>query len=366
MPTESRVAKKDITWEQIFEANALEIEAFKEDLGKITTSWLDWGGDVDNIAMRGLRPGKIAVLAGLPNGGKSTCIISWMMSLLSVDEERGEEAKEKNAGVRILDFSLDDPKDARFVQLASCISSRPYYECENPDLCDREAPSPRNRARVLAAHAKVAELWATGRLVTFQRTENFKFRTPLRTVSMEPGELVEMLRIVESFRNKYPDDKIVVFLDALNDFRLEGWEYRPEIERQKEVLGRLMSKATDYKVLFVATAHQNKSEQDGSPNFDMNKIKGSMDLQYGAHWVGGLWNDKKFRGNASKLQTYWKNPRTGEQSFCPIIRVSVAKSKVSGYSDCLYYVMEPDVCRLYPGDEALYAEARGLEKEAVK
>lgn len=283
----------------------------------------------------------LAWIAGLPNAGKSTLFINMICGILK-----------QNPTAMVLDFAFDDGKDKRYQQLMACLTGLTYQHITTKmDLTDEQI------AAKLAADELLNQWIDEERLRIFEpEDEIVTANGEVKDVIMaQPKNTLAQIRIA---REEYPDRKIVVILDAINDFVLT--QHRDgEYSAMTNVIGELKSTCKKLNVIIWINGHLTKSAPRGSE--DLSNIKGSNSGSYGASWGGIVTND--FLSNPVTSPMVYE---TEDGRLIPVVFISIPKNKCSQFRDPLIYAIDSFRCQLIPLTRFKYEEYLTLYQGLIR
>lgn len=264
----------------------------------------------------------LAVLASQPNHGKSTVLISLMVGLLNLNDD-----------VIVVDLSFDDPEEKRYTQLICCLSGLTYQRVSSlGGLTEQERDRYENARDQIKEWIDLEKYWP------FSGGEDFQFD---KSISVTVQDQSQIENLMEDIRKQYPTKKIVFFIDAYND--IESRNTDDYIGMDKSIIS-LKKCAIANEIMCFMAAHVRKpdsrSHKRGRLNLD--DIKGSKGLEFASIWAAVLINE--WKQNALAL------PLTIERGGItyPVIAIEPQKSKVSGWTRTMFYLLDEYRCRILP------------------
>lgn len=239
-----------------------------------------------------------------------------------------------NKDVVVLDLSYDDAFDSRFRNAIARLARIPINWVKYPNMDN--IPKEAKKARYDAMKEWVAKY--TKQLIIVDQTE----------LDGQAKYLSNLEKLIWYYKDLHTDKKLVVCIDGLHDIFPDNHPFghnASETQMQSWVSSRLKDLAEQAQVTIIATAHVAKlSPRRGGDAFS---IKGSGKTGYDAHLVGTVFSDYKLnRGNAE----VWHDatlPHIPDQTVrLPVLELDITKSKVSEYSNIIFFRHYPSYCLL--------------------
>jgi len=272
------------------------------------------------------------LIGGQSNHGKSMFLTNMILRLL-----------ENNPDVVVLDFTLDDPAQKRITQY---VASLAHLDMNTVDYINKEV-DPARIERFKSAVLKMKEwMVESNRLYIQEDILNDSSALNLRLISS----------IIEEHRAAYPDKKLVVAVDALNDIELTGIRSDDPFYRSETVAKELNKITLRNSCVLLATTHIRKN---GGRRPSIEDVKGNNFLAYTAKVAIGIHNDMKQNGEMSQI--FWKaSSKEGREIKMPIIEAHFLKSKVSSFNGVICFQQWPSQARVQEAEASLQDILRGL------
>jgi hypothetical protein len=291
----------------------------------------------------------ILCVAGQPNQGKSTLLTNMAY-----------HAHELNSKTIIMDFTLDDDRKKRMVQLAALRSNRRYKDV----MLGLAHPNPLIRKEVMEAREYIkTHLWNSKRFFTFERSQVIRYPDGTKKTSLEIANIKTIVDLIKTWREAFPLSEgyqLIIFIDAFNNIDISrlGFSASNDATKEDRKADILMQATIDSTCPMIVSNHVVKGTT--RRHMGLDSIKGSKQLQYNAQAVFILYNDLKERQDGSTI--FW-SPTSGEGLFDlipqdemmsdhwgrnrPILEVGVAKTKVGDEDRRLFWRMAGERCSLY-------------------
>jgi len=260
----------------------------------------------------------LGVIAGNPNAGKSSVIISLIHGLLSQQND-----------VVVVDISYDDGYSYRYLQHLCFLTGLVYSEVSNYSLLSPEKKQVYDKAdKHLKSIIQSETFYLFG--------PSLKVDTEERPITLRVDQLSHIPSLFTFLRKIHPDKKIVVFIDALNDIVFDSVA-NSDLTKDDMVITTLSKSCIENKLVCMLSTHLRKNKDDIS----IEDIKGSKTLEY-----------------ATKVVYLVRNMRREGVENCPKVNINgylidplilqVAKSKVSSFQTNIVFGIDSSRCRLYP------------------
>lgn len=283
----------------------------------------------------------IGIIAGEPNHGKSTQIIQMMCDLARCNTDKN---------IRIVDLSLDDEFGKRYTQMVCNLTGLKYTKIAQAGSMTQDELEVYNKGR-----DQVMKWVEEARYIPMLpfHTMSKKNKEGLRTFQLTSFQA--LLTCMGILRKKWPNDYIVIFIDALQDLDFEGDDFTA----QAKALKSLHDGCLKYNIMCPCSAHVKKIQHKDL--ITKNDIFGSKKLEYICKWIAILVNEELDDREDQKLRI----TRNGIEY--PVVRLNITKSKVSeiGQTFCIG-LLERGCCRIHPVTPAEWIDYRRrlLEREA--
>jgi GTPase SAR1 family protein len=267
----------------------------------------------------------VSVVAGKPNAGKSTLIISLITSLIQLNKD-----------VIVIDISLDDPSSKRNVQLRANQTGLHYQRVYNPnDLNQRE------KEHLEEADQRIKDWISSGRLIQLESSEDFEYGSGICSINVNSSNRI--FEVMELVREKNPDSKIVMFLDAWNDVTYrDEWSGSSDLNQSEAFLNLLKINSNKYNIVVFTTAHIRKSGNSKENYLSLEDVKGTRTLESNCVYGGIIRNEYRER--------IVDDPLTFNVNGIdyPVIRLDTLKTKVSSWDMPWFGIMKASHCQILP------------------
>lgn len=268
----------------------------------------------------------ILIVAGNPNAGKSSLIISMIHGVL-----RGQE------DTIVIDCTLDDGYKYRFLQHICNLSGLIYSEVSNHSLLTGQ-----KKENFEKAYDEFQDRVKNQRLFTISNI--LDITTPEGDYKLHLSSLSHIIALQEIFRKMFPNKKIVLFIDALNNIKYDGPPAN-SMEKAEAITDALSKSSEVNEVLTVVTSHLRKNGGD----INIEDLKGNNTLEYGAKAVWIVRNFTKEKAKDAPTTTV-------SGKTVSIFTIQYPKSKVSSWQGNMHYAMDSATCRIYPITLAEYKD----------
>jgi len=260
----------------------------------------------------------LGVIAGNPNCGKSSLIISLIHGLISQQND-----------VVVVDISYDDGYNYRYLQHMCHLTGLVYSEVSNYNLLNAKKKTLYDEAdKFLRSLVTEEKFFIFGPSLKVQDGE--------LDITLRLDHLSHLPALFTYLRKIYPDKKVVVFLDALNDIVFDG-QATSDLSKDDAMITTLSKSAIQNSLIVFASTHLRKNKDDIS----IEDIKGSKSLEYATKVVYIVRNLRK-ETNEDIVQV-----NVSGYYIDPLI-IQIPKSKVSTFQSNLVFGIDSPRCRLYP------------------
>jgi hypothetical protein len=307
-----------------------QLKKEEEKLGKRIASYITWNESdagqpiplstskpsptTFNMAFCDFEAG-LALLAGKPNHGKSSVVVSLIHNVLKLNKD-----------TMVLDFSFDDSTGKRFQQHVAHLSGLEYQQ-----ITMQQSDQAVNKTKAEA----ISQLYRyIGEKRLFIYDDLLKDKSFENLVRFNKVSNIKLL--IREARRQFPDRKLLVFIDAWNDIDLS--EYTKsfnEIQQQKEGINELRSIANANDTIIFMNAHLRKGT---TTKVDYEALKGSGDLTFAPLWIGILNNEKREEILEDPL-LYTSGGRE-----LPVLVIEQPKNKISNNSRPIFLVLDEARC----------------------
>jgi hypothetical protein len=280
--------------------------------GSLLGPKISWSPKLES-ALSGWAPGLI-LMGAIPNLGKS-CFIA---------KSAYQAAKDNPSDTIVVYLSLDDTMEEALTRIAAIHADLPFEEMRAPKLA-WDKPGNRDQQMLDYYNVKMEELKNITNLVVRDATH---------------GRSLDYLRsYIKGLRTKYPDKKLVIFVDSLakltisnNDKEEAGYTDESSVRNAKAyVATELKYMTTENRVCLVTPTDLRKLNDDRRPtNFD---LKDASELHYEANAILLGYTDF-YHPDLNRRNMVWTDPFGNEQ---PIIEWAVSKNKFTSFRGDIKY-----------------------------
>lgn len=304
--------------------------------------YLDWGSPLMNYALRGAEGGHSILIGGAPNHGKSTFLTSAVISLL-----------ENNDDIIILDFTIDDSYQKRVTQYIANMASITM----NDIMFAHNSLGPVERERFDSSNKKFRSWLNNDRLVLFEATADSNDGVVLQATS------TFITNTMREARKQYPERKLVVVIDALNDLDLDGKQkVFSDLDREQTVAKEINRAVINTNAVALVTSHVRKNE---SKRLSLEDLKGNSYLAYCGKVAIGIYNDAKVKSGKSEIM-WVEEAKDGTKVPMPILEAHFLKSKTSDFNGVICFQQWPAFGRVKePEDEYIQKTFQELVYRSV-
>ena len=276
------------------------------------TTWI--GGVHPERGPAGRAGWGLILIAGNPNVGKSQLLSTLNLQLLAA-----------NADVHLIDFTLDDPKRKRLTQYAANLAR---IEMNRIDFANHLS-DPNQLRRYDAALVTLSQWFTAGRLELHAATgRDANGRTVLQSA------FAFIRATVEAAARNYPDQKLVVSLDALNNVIVDP-NMTDEFVTARLITEKLETLISEFDVLLVATSHLRKNN---GRRPELEDLKGNNALSYAAK--APSWDLQRRQAPQRRCQCLLGRCQAARVRR-PIVEAHFLKSKVSAFNGCIPFMQWP-------------------------
>lgn len=291
--------------------------------------------------MRGTWIGKMMILGGQPNAGKTSFVVNLCTAILKAGlpaEYWGQvEDPEMFNNVCIIYHTVDDSREeliARFLAELAYEHSREVTinGMDNPGAARVRNPEAFMQARNIA-YQQLIEWARDGRLIIKDAT----IGTTLTTADT----------MIRQMKEKYPDRHIIYVVD--NMYNLTDFPNLDDDTKRIKEIARVLKQGitVTHKITSIATVEYRKgsSEKQGSRQALNEMLKESKSLEYQANWIGHLLNE--LHTDPDNTEMFFFDPNLPpnlqtQDNRSPIIRLVVSKNKISRFKGDLHYYLLDD------------------------
>jgi len=290
--------------------------------------YLDWGSPLMNQALRGAEGGTSILIGGAPNHGKSTLLTSTILTLL-----------EKNSDVMVLDFTIDDSYSKRVAQYIANMSSIVI----NDIIFAHSSMGPVERKRFGEANEKFKNWIKQDKLVLFEAvTEGDDGEVSIQASS------AFITSAMREAKKAYPNRKLVVAIDALNDVDISSKQRAfSELDQEKTIVKDIHRAIISTEAVALITSHLRKNE---SRRPTLEDLKGNSHLAYCGKVAIGVYNDSKAKHGRSDIM-WTEEAKDGTKVQMPILEAHFLKSKTSDFNGVICFQQWPALGRVVEPDD---------------
>ncbi len=257
------------------------------------------------------------LVGGLSNIGKTTFMLQMALGLAMTNDD-----------VFVLYFSIDDSNKKVIPRLVASLVNMPINWIANP--------------KQYITHSQMTD--AEKKTRTAKRQEGISKIYQLAKNSMSvkdasSGHSIEYIDHTISVYQEITGKKVAVFIDNFHKITTKQYanDQRTKYTYLSETVKRLVNK---YDVPVVCTVELRKLNHNGRPELD--DIKESVDIIYDSDCIFLLHNDFHSKQGSTKLT--FQDPVTFQDM--PILEVSVAKNKLSGFKGRDYFRLYPNMAKV--------------------
>ena len=314
---------KDAESEELFSSNEClqamvklqDLEESDEVAPIITTGFSDWDKEIQLPINEAF-----ILVAACPNAGKTTALINFGLGMLL-----------NNPTTMVIMHTIDDSRSVYVNRYISAISKIRINWIKNPNFfLDEELKKKRRDA-----YHQVNDFIRDERLIIKDVTH---------------GNTVEYHgKLIEYYRNRYPDRNIVVFCDNLHRLDTEV-QYDDGRFKFTYISSAIKEFTTKYSCVEICTVETTKMGMYDKPT-NAGAIKETASLQFDANMILCLWNELNVsREEAvytfqSKTLDYNNDIKQYVQktSTKPIIEALVLKNKLSEFKGSIFFKFHPEL-----------------------
>lgn len=290
--------------------------------------------------MRGSTAGKLFLLGGQPNAGKTAFLITLIINLLKAQDESiaynqlKDPSRENN--ISIIFHSVDDVRKDIVPKFAAALASEYYKEIFINAMNAPHRYIYKNKDAVLharnMAYATLKKWGRDGRLI-------------IKDSGMGT-RLVNGLHSIRTLKQDFPDRHFIFVLD--NMYNLTDFDnFEQETKRVGERINTFKHDIVESEnVMGLATVEYKKSNGSGFSRQELNElVKDSKALEYRANWMAHLLNESYT--NEENTDMYFWDPaipidKMTRENRSPIVTLDVTKNKITSYKGKLHYYFLPN------------------------
>jgi hypothetical protein len=267
---------------------------------------MKWAPQLDK-AMSGLAPG-LTLIGALPNTGKSCFQVKMAMHC----------AIENRADTVVVYLSLDDSTEETMTRMLALLTGLPFYEVRSPRV--HIAPY-QNK---LALYNKCLE--------DLKKLDNLILRD-----ATYGRELPYVRSLMESVHTKYPEKRMVIFIDSLSkitpgsddaDITLSG-----RTKWKSFLAAELKFLSTKYRASIITPADFRKLNGERPVN---DSLGDAVELQYESNFIMLGYSDLN-DNDASALK--WFSPT--DNTYYPVLEFNISKNKFTNFRGKIQYNFHP-------------------------
>lgn len=322
----------------------LSLQVRQEDEGELQSFYF-WRMKKLGLTLDGNVFGKLAILNGEPNAGKTSFLVNFIIDLLKAGESDSKNnTVGNNEHINNISIIFHTVDDSRHEIIPRFISALAYEYFKGVTINNVSDPNKYT--------GKYQNSFKEARNLAYSQLINWAKEGRLIIKDSSHGKNIHAAHsLIESAKLKYPQNKIVYIVDNMYD--LTDFEtVNDENLRTKKLSSGLKDTAANEQVLIVATAEYRKGDDKNTSNTRLNeKMRGSKGMEYDANWIGHLINELH---SSEKSEFYYtENPvlpgtRVSRDEKLPVITLKITKNKITGYKNEIHY--------LFNSDKAVYEE----------
>jgi len=290
--------------------------------------------------MKGTMPGKLLMIGGHPNTGKTTWMVNMAVSVLKSTlpaipwGQQGGDDRDNNA--MIFFHSTDDSRRDIVLRFLSHLAFEISQEATINAINNPNIFHLKNKPLLLEAREE-----AFRTLIAWAKSE----RLVIKDASVG-NNLITADNTLRFLKEKYPDRNIIYIAD--NVYNYSDFSNEPDdVARIKKIVNIIKTEiVVPMNITAFATIEYRKSDKSGIGKKSWQSlnetIAGSKALEYRADWVGHLWSDLYISENTSNMWVYDSTvpeDLRNDSDKCPIIKLIVSKNKISGWKGEIHYVL---------------------------
>lgn len=257
------------------------------------------------------------LVGGLSNIGKTTFMLQMALGLATANDD-----------VFVLYFSIDDSNKKVIPRLIASTVSLPINWIANP--------------KQYITNSQMTD--GEKKMRTTQRQEGLSkihklAQTSLSVKDASSGHSIDYIDNTIAVYQEITGKKIAVFIDNFHKITTDKHtgDQRTKYTYLSETVKRLVNK---YNIPVCCTVELRKLNHNGRPELD--DIKESVDIIYDSDCIFMLHNDFHSKQGNTKLK--FQDPVTFQE--LPILEVSVAKNKLSGFKGRDYFRLYPNMAKV--------------------
>lgn len=285
--------------------------------------------------------GKLLLLGGQPNAGKSSFMLNLIINILKAeagdskyDQALGDMSRYNNVSIilHVVDDTRKDAVDRLITILTHEKYRRVYINLAAAPYKFRGDVDQYNifmQARK-EAYQELKQWISEGRLIIKDATHG--------------TTLSSSMIMLEVAKQKFSGRRILYFLDNLYDLS-DFPNITEETKRLQELSRALKNITTQLDITTLSTVEYRKGNEGSKGYQSQNEsISGPKTLEYDANWIGHLINDLHTNPESTEMyfseKTYndWNVPR---HERLPIITLKVGKNKITDFKGDLHYYFLP-------------------------
>ncbi len=293
--------------------------------------------------MKGSTSGKLFLIGGQPNTGKTLWLINYIVGLLRSHEDAawyGQRADDDRFNnVSILYHTIDDSREESIPRFISALA---YDKSMEVTINSMDAPNVEDN---IAHVTNLDELlsardWAYQKFEQWAKDGRLIIKDSKMGATLSSGDMA-----IRNIKRRFPDRHILYIIDNLHNLQ-DFSNIDDDVKRIKDIsLALKQNILVAHGITGFCTVEYKKGQGDSKSRITLNELmKESKSLEYHANWVGHLVSEMHV--DPDNTEMFFYDPAVppelqGPDDKCPIVSLIVGKNKVSGYKGELHYYILP-------------------------